>query len=107
MCRLAACTVDVQAWGCNDNELIGYVILNGVEAQNTNWASSDIYIGFNLAVLDNETCTMRDFITYNTYSYSSEAEAMAEYLEAQPAGIVVVGVTANDAYEYLSALYSR
>ena len=100
-----ACVIDLQAWGKNDANCDGHIIANGVTFLDTYLAQctgSSSYTGFLVMTLNYETCSTGALLYEDTYYFWSDSSALATYLEGLPAGIVVVGVTADSAQRDLS-----
>ena len=91
------CPVSLLAWGFSDTNQLGYITVNGTSVVNTARTSSNVGLGFYIAVLNPTKCIASGLVNYSPRYVPSDANALAKYLQGLAAGTVIVGVTADTA----------
>ena len=96
----AKCAVKAMSFGGSDASIVGGVSLNNNVVLQTLWASS-VFRGFNIIELNVSNCSVSSYRRFDTY-LSSQATAMANYINGLPVWTVLVGVTADEARNSLN-----
>jgi len=97
------CTVDLLAWGWNDNDTnprVGYLKANGVTALNTTYLSSMTYTtqwsrGVNLGVLNvqSDSCSVSNLKNFDTMASTADVQGVQDYIKALPDKTLLLAVT--------------
>ena len=102
---LAQCWIEAQAYSANrsNQSKNGYVKLNGVAVWQASWEGEfKNRRGVNVIIVDPSTCTMQDSRNFDTYGDSHAADQLCDYLQGLSDGTILVGVSCDEASEYLS-----
>jgi len=99
LCALSAlCLIEAKAFPRHGTA--AYVKLNGVVVWQASWQVE--VRGANVMVVDPSSCTLQEWRNFNTHGDRGAAARLRRYLQGLSDGIVLVGVTCDDASQYLS-----
>jgi len=103
---LARCSIEVLAYGANNNctPKYGYVKLNTAPVWQASWCGKFKNLrGVNVVVADPFKCSVRETRSFDTYGDSSAANQLRDYLQQVNRGSIIVGVSADEASHLLAS----
>jgi len=99
----AVCSIDLRSWGYDDtNGWIGYARVNGILVRDytrspNGWTDHEHVRGFNTILLQPTTCGSYDIRTFDTQAFTAASNALADYLNGLPNGVIIYGLTCDSA----------
>jgi len=100
----AACWIEAQAYGANNNHgrRYAYVKLNGVAVWQASWFGEfPNRRGANVIVVDPANCTMQEWHNFDTFRSKYDCVRLHHYLRRLSIGTVLVGVSCDEASNQL------
>jgi len=97
--------VEAQACGGYDNgqKIDGYVKLNEIAVwQASMFGEYPRHRGANVMIVDTSSCTLQEWHNFDTYRERAAAARLRDYLEGLSDGTVLVGVSCDEASQFLS-----
>jgi len=98
---LGQCNINLKAMGNPDTganvRRSAYIKINNVTYFDS-FNGNPVYRGFDLMILDMNTCRASNFSEFDTWGYADASTALADYISKVPAGAHIIGVTSDDAF---------
>jgi Interleukin-like EMT inducer len=92
------CLIEALSWGASDTTSKGYIAINGNKVISTYNGFSGLFF----VELDVSSCSPSNIVGFDPIDDTTNADKMADYINSLPLNTVLIGVTADDAQEYLT-----
>jgi len=101
---VASCSIEALAYTAQGKhcwsypDVVGYIKLNGVAVWRSSWCNKyPSYRGINIFLIDPYMCSVQENRQFDTYASSSAANNLTNYLQLVGDGVIIVGVSADEA----------